>query len=161
FSTFTALVCRAQAPTLRLMTHRLDVVTIRANDECPVVIRVINLPNTGRPVVCPARVDGCLVKRIDPGTRLGHECDMHRILLPGMRAEPELRLAVLAESGPAFNLHDESKPQRRKRMREESLALLVVAYREANVVDNHGNRSSGTCSVCPSWIAGEAQPWAA
>lgn len=119
------------------MAHRLDVVAVRADNERSVVIGVIDFPDAGRPVVFAASLERGLIERVDLRAVLRDEGDVHRILLLGMRTEPELRFSVLAESGPALNFHDWLNTKRSKGLSKESLALLVVADSQSDVINDH------------------------
>lgn len=82
------------------MRHRLNIVSIRSDDERTIIIRVIDLPNPGCAIVLAPGSERCLKKGPYLRAILRRERQMHRLLRLRMRTEPELRLAGPSESGP-------------------------------------------------------------
>jgi hypothetical protein len=81
---------------LRRVANRLDIVPIRANDEGPIVVRVIDLPDARGTIVLATGGDGCLVEGADLLPILGDEGNVKRLLCLRVSSEPEFRLAALA-----------------------------------------------------------------
>ena len=121
------------------MTDCLDVVTIWADNERPVIVGVIDLANTWRAVVFCAGFEGSLIECINLCAAIGNKGNVHWVLWLGVRTKPEFRLAVSPEAGPALNLHDRSDAEGSKGLDEEGFALRVVAHGKANMVNDHVN----------------------
>src|ERR1700730_13810630 len=96
------------------MADRLDVVTVRVEDESTVIARVIVSTDAGRAIVAAAGFQGRVIEGANLRAALGDErdVDVGRRIAPS--GEPELRLAVLAEAGKARPLHDHSDSKRRQ-----------------------------------------------
>ncbi len=76
----------------RPMAGRLDVVSVGADDERPVVVGVIDLTDTRNPVVpCSRRQRGSM-ERIDCRATVRRKADVHRKLRFGTFAKPERRV---------------------------------------------------------------------
>ena len=61
--TFTELSC--ELPVSRMAANGLDIVAVRIEDKCPVVVRMIIGPKPWLAVVAPARTDSRCVKAVD------------------------------------------------------------------------------------------------
>lgn len=59
------------------MANGLDVVAVGVEDERAIVVCVIVRPDTRTAVVSSSCLQGRVVERVDLGTVLRHECDMH------------------------------------------------------------------------------------
>jgi len=119
------------------MAHRLNVVAIRPYDERSVIIGMVDFPYAGWSIVFAADLERGFIERVDLGAILREEGDVHRVLFLGMRTEPKLGFSMLAESGPTFNFHDWLNTKRSEGLSEESLALLVVAHGQPDVINDH------------------------
>src|SRR5512145_688883 len=99
---------------LRRVADRLDVVSVRIDDEGPVIVSVIFRPETWRAVILSARRERRLVEGAHLGAAARGEGEMNR---PRARhaapAEPELRTALAPHSDPAVAFHDDGDPERR------------------------------------------------
>ena len=82
------------------MADRLDVVAVRVEDVCTVVVGVIERAHSRRPVVCPARFERSGMERIDGLAVVDRERDVEPPYdrLPS-RLDPEEGLAVTAKTG--------------------------------------------------------------
>ena len=72
-----ACVCRRHYLSLRRVRHSFDVVPIRADNERPVIVRVIHLADSRRAIVLTARGQGCSVKSTHLLAILGNERNVH------------------------------------------------------------------------------------
>jgi hypothetical protein len=126
------------------MTHRLNVVAVGIENEGGVIVGVIVGPQAGSAIVSSASMKCCNVEGIDTGSVDCDDGDVQRPFEPAFAADPEVRLAGLAEpcrGSPAFrvhaiDLHHKSITERRKRLRVESLGTRVVRNRKADVIDH-------------------------
>src|SRR5205814_5348696 len=129
--------------SLRVVTHRLDVVTVRVEHEGAVVVRVVLRPQTRRTVVLAACCNGRLVEGVYRGARRDAKRDMDRRADRSALADPEVGPVRMAEAG-AFlpdavrggQLHQARMAGGCECLQIESLALGVVAHDEAQVIDH-------------------------
>ncbi len=89
------------------MANRLDIIAIRIQNECAIIIWVVDCAYAGWTVVLTARRQGSRMKLIDPGAIAGRETDVnwHRRRLSFMN--PELRLTRWAETAPSVGFFDD------------------------------------------------------
>jgi len=82
------------------VADRLDVVAVRVEDVCTVVVGVIERTHSGRSVVCPASFERGDMEGIDGLAIVDREGDVEPPYdRPPSRLDPEERLAVPAETG--------------------------------------------------------------
>src|SRR5689334_22603522 len=111
----TTYVCASwRVPSFRRMADRLDVVAVRIEHERAVVIRVIVRPQSGRPVVAPARRYRRLVERVDLLPIRGAKGDMRRQDCRLAVTDPEIGLRRDAEADRVLELHDHRIAEWRK-----------------------------------------------
>jgi topoisomerase IA-like protein len=127
----------------RLMTHGLDVVAVRIEDEGAVIVLVVVGPRTRRAIVAAARLHRGAVERIDLGARLRSEGDMRSALGLRASADPEERLSIGAETGARItacflrrDFHHHAEAERLQRAQIEGFRPTDVANRNADVI-NH------------------------
>jgi len=96
------------------MADRFDVVAVRTHDKRSVVVRMIDPADTRWTVVLGPGLESGGMERVNLRAGLCHKCDVHRVLSLGMRAEPELRLAILSKAGPTLHFPDERRPEASK-----------------------------------------------
>src|SRR5262245_57477170 len=136
--------------SLRSVADRLDVMAIEVEDEGAVVVRMVLRPQTRRPVVPPAGPERGLVEGAHLGPRLDREGDVHGRSGLTVAADPELRLAALAETARpdlalgllGAELHHEGDPERRQHLSVEGPGAKVVGDPEAEMIDDHGSPPS-------------------
>jgi hypothetical protein len=90
--------------SLRRVRHRFDIVPIRADNERPVIVRVVHLADSRRAVVLTASGQGCSVKSTHLLAILGNERNVHRRLRLGVGAKPELPAFPLDRARPTLPL---------------------------------------------------------
>lgn len=124
-------------PTLGV-ADRLDIVSVRADDEGGVVVGVVARAQARRAVVLPAGGKGRLVEGIHLLAGRGREGDMQvcRLLLRLEQAEGDgvVRAQLDAIGRRAFP--DDHDTKRRKRLKEEGLACGKVADTELDVIEH-------------------------
>ena len=119
------------------MADGFDVVSVRPDDECAVVVGVIVLAQARRPVVLASSRQRRLVELAKLLSILGRESNVNGPETAAERAEPELGFAGTAEHDPAFTFRRDADAQRVKRLEEERLAALEVRDVEADVIEDH------------------------
>ena len=80
------------------MAHRLDIVAVGIEHEGAVIVRVIVRPQSRRAVILAAGRERGAMEGVDRGAALGGDRDMQDALEPAFAADPEVRLALLAET---------------------------------------------------------------
>src|SRR5262245_49384242 len=114
--------------SLRLVTHGLDVVTVRIEHERAVVVGVVVGPQTWRAVVPAARRNGGLVKGVHRGARGHAKCNVEGRIDRIALADPKIGSICMAEASTLFasgRCTDLGQPRvagRCKRRQVESLA---------------------------------------
>src|SRR5262245_15436384 len=118
-------VRRLLSPLFRSVTNRFNVVSVKIEDECAVVVRMIHRPQSRCAVVAPACSEGRLVEGIDCRTIRGQDGDMDRS--GGAWGDPEVGLPRGTEAScGTTEFHDERIAQGCKGVLEEPLAARVV-----------------------------------
>src|SRR5262249_48608714 len=102
--------------------------------ERTVVVRVIFGPQTRPAVVAAARGHCRLVEPIDSRAIRARDRDVDRGARP--LGDPEVGLALRAESGDVAELHHERVAERRERVLEELHAARVIRHAQPDVVDH-------------------------
>jgi hypothetical protein len=81
------------------VTHGLDVVAVGIEHERTVIVRVIARAQAGRAIVLAACGERRAMEGVDGRPIVGVDRNMQNALEPSLAADPEIRLAVLAEAG--------------------------------------------------------------
>ena len=92
----------AQSPgplSRRRVTHRLDIVAIGIEHKGAVVVRMIVGAQPRRAIVAGAGGKCRAIKGVDGAAIVGGDRNVQRGLEPTFAADPEIGLALLAESG--------------------------------------------------------------
>src|SRR4051812_26058673 len=126
----------------RLMTDRLDVVSIGVEYESAIVVRVVVRAYAGLAVVAPAGGNRSRIERIDFLAVCRGECDVGFLRTRAARTDPELRLAILSEAGGTGKLHDHADTEGLQRTLVEGFGCVEVRYRYAEMVEDHGGNSA-------------------
>src|SRR5262252_5962481 len=115
------------------MADGLDVVAIRVEHEGAVVVRMVVPPQAGRAIVLSACRERGAIEGVDRGAVLGNERDVNLALRPLAGGEPEIRLAIIAETDIARaaallgrDLHGDPIAKRGKGLEVERLGARVV-----------------------------------
>src|SRR6185437_16351471 len=143
------------------MAHRLDVVAIGIEHEGAVVVRMILWTQTRRAIVAGAGGECRAIKGVDGTAVIGGDRNVQRRLEPAFAADPEIGLALLAESGSGASavsmvrpyLHDQRVAERRQRLFVERLGTRVVGNGKADMID-HGNLPADAVATCAALADG-------
>src|SRR5262245_33179452 len=141
--------CRRGSPRSRApasgwrVAHRLDVVAVGIEHEGAVIVRVIVRSQPRRAVVLAARRERRTIEGVDGGAVLGGESDVQAAFEHAAAADPEIRLARVAEArvGVAAgflwrHLHHHAIAERRQRTLVECFGAGEVGYAEADMVEH-------------------------
>src|SRR5262249_26506958 len=133
--------------SLRQVANRFDVVAVEVEDKSSVVVRMVLRPHAGRTVVASAGPQCGVVEGAYLGAGVDREGDVRGRRGRAVAADPELRLATLAEaarpdlaSGLLWpHLHHECDSERRQCCSVEGLGAFVVGDTHAEVIDDHAS----------------------
>jgi hypothetical protein len=131
------------------MADRFDVVTLRIEDECPIVARMVPRAKPRTAVVMPTRRHGRLMEGINSGALIGSKRDMEGLTWLAL-ADPELRLAPPPEPRHRdAGFHDKLVTQRQEGFRVKALALLEIRYGNTYVIQHcsHLPRPQGRTDI--------------
>ncbi len=123
------------------MTHRLDIVTVRTDDEGGIVVGVVLRPHTRGPIVLASSGEGIPIELVNlaPGLCSEREVEWRGVAAGG--AQPERRLVVSPQAYGVRHFHRENDAKRRKRFqkkcfaRAESLAPIPMWSNTAFLLD--------------------------
>src|SRR5690606_1729316 len=127
---------------LRLVTDGLDIVPVRIEDDCAVVVWMIVGADSRLAVVAAARGHRSGIKGIDLGALVRSEGMMPAGSGPARRKQPELRpvVTIAADPDPAGifqrHHHDEGRTKRRQRGVVKLLRSIKILNCNAGMIDH-------------------------
>jgi len=119
------------------VTDGFDIVAVRVEHECAIVVVVVLRPQARWAVVASARRHRRAMKCVDLRTGLRAKRDVHTWRIRHALADPEIGFGRHAESGELFEFHQQAVAERRERGAIKRLGLCHIGHADAGMVD-HG-----------------------
>ena len=116
------------------MTDSLNVVAVRPDDECRIVIGVVMRANPRRTIVLTSGSQSLFIELVDLASTVCNEGKVEGQRVALCRAQPKRGLLRPPKPRGVRKFHHDTNAQRRKRAQEERLACFQVTHSDTDMI---------------------------